>query len=99
MTDNNKSGSERTIPEGKVWKFTFGVSHAPHYVIQHDNGAFSGIYAPVENVPHDVGVPFGLKRERVLQTKAKEHVTVTEVDRENSPWADGVFLRYQDTDR
>jgi len=83
---------ERLIPEGKVWRFVFEVSHAPQYAIQHDNGSFSAIYPPVEYPEEDTAVPMGLSRETVLERSSQDHVEVTVVDRENSPWADGVFL-------
>lgn len=83
--------SDRTIPKGKVWRYVFEISHAPHYVIEHDNGTFSGIYAPVEHVERDNAIPFGLSRSKILEQKSKDHVDVTEVPRENSPWAEGVY--------
>lgn len=84
--------SERLIPEGKVWKFVFEISHAPHYVRQFENGTLAGIYAPVENVERDTAVPFGLKEETVRERRNEDHVDVVQIDRDNSPWADGVFL-------
>lgn len=83
---------QRVIPEGKVWMFNFESCHAPHFVIQHANGTFSGIYAHVEIAPGDNAVPFGLPYEKVMKQKHQDHVEVTEMDRENSPWADGVYV-------
>lgn len=83
---------ERIIPKDKVWKYIFEVSHAPHYVRQFENGTLAGIYAPVENVPGDPAVPFGLSQDEVLEVKNKPHVTVIEVDLERSPWAEGTYL-------
>lgn len=91
-TDPDPAGGGRLIPEGRVWKFVFEMSHAPHYVIQHANGTFSGIYAPVEHVERDTAVPFGLKESTVREKKAQDHVTVIEHPRAQSPWADGVYL-------
>lgn len=85
------AGSGRLIPDGSVWKFTFEVSHAPHYVIQHANGSFSGIYAPVENVTRDTAVPFGLAGDTVAERAEEDHVDVVSLPREQTPWADGVF--------
>lgn len=84
--------SERTIPKGKVWKYVFEASHAPHYVIQHDNGTFSGIYAPVEKVPGNNAQPFGLTEEKVLEVKSRDHVDVIELPVEQTPWKEGAYL-------
>lgn len=88
--------SNRTIPEGKVWKFVFSISHAPHYVIQHENGTFSGIYAKVENVSRETAVPFGLSKATVVERKQEEGVEVVELPREQTPWAGGVFMEGDD---
>lgn len=84
--------NDRVIPEGIVWKYIFEISHAPHYVIQHGNGSFMGIYAPPESVERDTAVPFGLEQEKVLHQRDMSHVTVTELPREQTPWADGTYL-------
>lgn len=85
------TGHNRTIPEGKVWKYIYEISHAPHYVQQLKNGAFVGIYAPVENVRRENSVPFGIKEENVLDDKRSEYVTVVELNRSETPFSDGVY--------
>lgn len=86
----------RLLPEGEVWKFVYEASHAPHYTIQHASGLLLGVYAPVENVPQDPTRPFGFRRATVQKTRARGHVDVIELPREESPWADGVFLGTDD---
>ena len=86
MTQNT-----RTIPDGTVWKYIYSISHAPHYVQQLSNGAFVGIYAPVENVSRENSVPFGISGEEVREDKQSDYVNVVTLDREETPFDAGVY--------
>lgn len=77
---------KRLIPKGTVWKLTYEISHAPTYYIEHDNGLISGMFAPTETVASDPKVPFGESREQLLEWKQADYVTVTELDKDNTPW-------------
>lgn len=94
LTDNIQTwhySPDRVIPEGKVWKFVFEVSHAPHFVIEHDNGTYSGIYAPIENVQRDNQVPFGIRPEAIQENIESDHIEVNEIEKENSPWKEDAY--------
>jgi len=79
---------DRIIPEEKVWKCTYDVSHAPHYTIQLPSRIIVGTFAPVENVERDPTIPFSPDLERVNNYKNAEHITVTELNREQTPFSD-----------
>lgn len=85
------SETEQVIPDGEVWKFIYEVSHAPHYVQQLQCRDFVGIFAPVENVDRENSLPFGVDVERVHNERESETVTVLELDKENSPFAEGTY--------
>ena len=81
---------DRIIPEERVWKCTYDVSHAPHYTIQLPSRIIVGTFAPVENVERDPTIPFSPDLERVNSYKTAEHITVTELNREQTPFSDSV---------
>lgn len=60
-------------------------------MIQHPNGTISGIYARVETVMRENNRPFGEQAEKVPSEMKKSHVTCTELDVDQSPWAEGAY--------
>lgn len=79
----------RLIPEGEVWKYIYDASHAPHYTMQLACGALIGIYSPVENIYGDPSCPFTEgDLEKVRNPEQFDHITVTEHERQNTPFAD-----------
>lgn len=80
-------GPEVRIPNDKVLKFVFEVSHAPHYVMQLDNGLLVGLYAHVEFSAGEEQTVFGLSKSKVKEQMERDHVTVQLVDKERSPFA------------
>jgi len=78
----------RIIPERKVWKCAYDVSHAPHYTMQLPSRMIVGTYAPVENVERNPTIPFSPDLKRVTNYKNAEHITVHELNREQTPFSD-----------
>jgi len=85
---NYETQLDRIIPEEKVWKCTYDVSHAPHYTIQLPSRIIVGTFAPVETVERDPTIPFSPDLERVINYKSAEEITVHELDREQTPFSD-----------
>lgn len=79
-------GPEVEIPDGKVLKFIFETSHAPHYVMQLDNGLLVGLYAHVEFSADEEQTVFGLPKTKVKEKMKSEHVDVKLVDKDRSPF-------------
>lgn len=79
-------GETVDIPPGKAVKFSFQASHAPHWVIQLDNGLLVGLMAHVEFPGEKEQTVFGPSKDKFMQHLNDLNVESEIVDVEQTPF-------------